>query len=315
MIKNHWYVVLDAAEVGRKPLGVKRFGERMVFWRDSKGQIVCQLDKCCHRGAQLSLGQVLGDCIECPFHGWQFDPTGRCTLVPSNGKSAPIPQKFAVKTYPVREAYGWIWLYWGDVQEGQELPPIRYFDELNDPRFGVATWQDPWPVHVTRAIENQLDVTHLSFTHKKTIGDPKRPVVDGPIFTWLDDVTRELLGSKEPSFEQDELLCFLTLHGDLHRRRLPQVSDVSLHALCLAEELPAQTTPFQSLRFVRLLFSLTHALRFCPHCPCDRTFDRQNWLDSHDFLGECGRNLHTLASYNKHLLCTSLFLRGTLCTS
>ena len=124
----------------------------------------------------------------------------------------------------------------------------------------------------------------------------------------------ELLGPKAPSFEQDELLCFLTLHGDLHRRRLPQVSDVSLHALCLAEELPAQTTPFQSPRSVRLLFSLAPSRHFCPHCPCDRTFDRQNLLDSHDFLGECGRNLHTLASYNKHLLCMSLFLRGTLCT-
>lgn len=193
MLRNRWYVVLDAAEVGKKPLGVKRFGERLVFWRDSQGKISCQLDKCCHRGAQLSLGQVLGDCIECPFHGWQFDAQGQCTLVPSNGKNAAVPKKFRVKSYPVQEAFGWIWLYWGDVEEGQELPDIRYFDELLDPRLKYATWQDMWPVHVTRSIENQLDVTHLSFTHKKTIGDAKRPVIDGPIFTWLDDETMHFL--------------------------------------------------------------------------------------------------------------------------
>lgn len=189
MIPNQWYVVLDAKEVGKKPLGVKRFGERMVFWRDSRGEVVCQRDKCCHRGAQLSLGQVLGDCIECPFHGWQFDQEGACTLVPSNGKNAKIPKKFRVKSYPVREEYGWIWVYYGEVEEGQELPPIEYFASLQDPAFGTATFQDEWPVHYTRSIENQLDVTHLAFTHKNTIGDPTRPVIDGPLFKWMDDKT------------------------------------------------------------------------------------------------------------------------------
>ena len=191
MLRNRWYIVLDAAEVGKKPLGVKRFGERLVFWRDSQGKVSCQIDKCCHRGAQLSLGRVLGDRIECPFHGWQFAPDGQCTLIPSNGKNAPIPKKFCVASYPVREAFGWIWLYWGDAKPEESLPALRYFDELQDPRFVHSTLQDLWPVHVTRSIENQLDVTHLSFTHKKTIGDAKRPVIDGPVFTWLDDDTMQ----------------------------------------------------------------------------------------------------------------------------
>ena len=73
MIPNQWYVVLDAAEVSKKPLGVKRFGVDMVFWRDAAGEIACQVDKCCHRGVRLSLGEVKGGCIECPFHAWKFD--------------------------------------------------------------------------------------------------------------------------------------------------------------------------------------------------------------------------------------------------
>ncbi len=117
------------------------------------------------------------------------------------------------------------------------------------------------------------------------------------------EITGELLGSLEPSFKQDELLCFLTLHGDLHRRRLPQVSDVSLHALCLAEELPAQTTPFQSPRSVRLLFSLTHALRFYPRGLHAHTLHTQSPLWMPDSRRECGRNLHTPANYNVVTLC------------
>ncbi|TNE50694.1 MAG: aromatic ring-hydroxylating dioxygenase subunit alpha [Deltaproteobacteria bacterium] len=189
MIRNRWYVVLDANEVKKKPLGVKRFGERMVFWRDSEGHVACQLDRCCHRGAQLSLGRVVGNCIECPFHGWQFNKDGACTLVPSNGSKAKVPKSFQVKSYPVREAYGWIWLFWGEVKEGQDLPAIEYFEAFKDENWSTATYQEEWPVHYTRSVENQLDVTHLAFTHKKTIGNINKPIVDGPVYIWLDDNT------------------------------------------------------------------------------------------------------------------------------
>lgn len=180
MIKNRWYVVLDAKEVGKKPLGVMRFGERLVFWRDSKGQVTCQVDRCCHRGAQLSIGKVVGDCIQCPFHGFLFDQGGQCTLIPSNGRAARVPKKFRVAGYPTREAHGWIWVYWGEVQEGEELPPLHYFDDI-DESFSYTTFAQEWPVHYTRSVENQLDLMHLAFTHKWTIGFGGRSIVDGPV--------------------------------------------------------------------------------------------------------------------------------------
>lgn len=39
MIRNLWYVVLESNEVGEKPIGVTRFGEKMVFWRDPNGLV------------------------------------------------------------------------------------------------------------------------------------------------------------------------------------------------------------------------------------------------------------------------------------
>ena len=39
---------------------------------------------CPHLGANLGVGgRVQGNCIECPFHGWQFDgETGQCVNIP-----------------------------------------------------------------------------------------------------------------------------------------------------------------------------------------------------------------------------------------
>ncbi|MEM1007959.1 MAG: aromatic ring-hydroxylating dioxygenase subunit alpha [Myxococcota bacterium] len=190
VIRDKWYVVLDVCEVPhKKPVGFTRFGQKMVFWRDQEGRVSCQADRCCHRGAQLSLGAIVGNCIECPFHGWRFDQRGQCTLVPSNGKNARIPKKFKIEHHHVREAYGWIWMYWGDVEDAESLPEIPFFEELKDKRFRTTSYQEEWPVHYTRSIENQLDVTHLAFTHRKTIGDINKPVVDGPLFQWTDEDT------------------------------------------------------------------------------------------------------------------------------
>ncbi len=60
MIPHQWYVVLESRQVGKKPIGVVRLGEKMVFWRDETGRVVCFRDRCVHRGVQLSQGQVIG---------------------------------------------------------------------------------------------------------------------------------------------------------------------------------------------------------------------------------------------------------------
>ena len=69
MIPNQYYIVLDSSQVRDKPIGVTRMGERLVFWRDKSGQVHCARDKCVHRGAALSKGQMLHDHLQCAFHG------------------------------------------------------------------------------------------------------------------------------------------------------------------------------------------------------------------------------------------------------
>jgi phenylpropionate dioxygenase-like ring-hydroxylating dioxygenase large terminal subunit len=188
MIPNQWYAVLESREVPRGiPVGVTRLGEKLVFWRDSSGTVTCQRDFCPHRGVALSAGKLKGDCILCPFHGFQYDSSGRCRLVPANGSAVPAPKVLHVHTYPTRETHDFIWMFWGEA-EG-ELPPIPWFEDL-DIGFCHLTYPYHWKTHYSRAIENQLDVVHLPFVHYNTIGRGNRTVVDGPIATLDGDILR-----------------------------------------------------------------------------------------------------------------------------
>jgi phenylpropionate dioxygenase-like ring-hydroxylating dioxygenase large terminal subunit len=179
MIRNQWYAVLDAKEIKPGKLtGVRRMGEQLVFWRTAEGEIVCMRDLCPHRGVALSTGKLIGNHLQCPFHGFEFEASGQCVLIPANGRNGPIPKAMRVATYLAREKHGFIWIWWGE-QRG-ELPPILFFDSI-DESFSYSTIRDHWKTHYSRAIENQLDVLHLPFIHRTTIGRGNKTVVDGPI--------------------------------------------------------------------------------------------------------------------------------------
>jgi len=191
MIPNQWYAVLDSNEVPKgKTIGVTRLGEKLVFWRDAQGKVSCLRDACPHRGVALSIGKVLGDHVQCPFHGFEFDTTGRCTLIPANGRNGPISREMKAFDYLTHEMHGFIFIWWGQPAGERspvgELAPPAWFTDIDD-SFSYATVHDPWTTHYSRAIENQLDVVHVPFIHANTIGRGVGPVVDGPMVDWLDE--------------------------------------------------------------------------------------------------------------------------------
>ncbi len=183
MIKNQWYAVLESKEVKKQLVAAKRFGEKMLFFRDNSGKINCIADKCCHRGASLALGKHMGNTVACPFHGIEYNEKGLVTKIPANGSNAPIPKNFKVKAYTVMEKSGFIWLWYGEEREA--YPPLHFFDELNDMCY--TSIKDPWAVHYSRCIENQLDVAHVPFVHYNTIGRGDKTVVNGPKVIFEED--------------------------------------------------------------------------------------------------------------------------------
>ncbi|MBP7263691.1 MAG: aromatic ring-hydroxylating dioxygenase subunit alpha [Spirochaetia bacterium] len=186
MIRKLWYAVLESRELGKRPLGVTRLGERLVFWRGADGKPVCFYDRCAHRGASLAQGKIVnGQRLQCPFHGLEYDPSGRCVLIPANGRNAPVPPQFRMKSYPCHEDHGIIWIWWGD-DPPVDLEAPEFFDDLKDMKSWM-TVVDPWDNHYTRVLENQLDVVHLPFVHHNTIGRGNKTLVEGPGFEWKGD--------------------------------------------------------------------------------------------------------------------------------
>ena len=176
--ENHWYVVLSSAELRRKPVDAKRLGRRMVFWRDAGNVAHAHEDRCPHLGAALSAGKVEDGRLVCPFHGFAFDGGGACRHIPANGCAGKIPKGMALTSFVLREAYGFIWLWHG--QACDSYPELPYFPELLEEGWRCRTDIVDWPVHYTRAIENQLDVAHLAFVHGAAMGQAGRSFVDGP---------------------------------------------------------------------------------------------------------------------------------------
>lgn len=179
IVPSGWYVVLEAQELkAGRALGVKRFGRDLVFWREAGGKAVAMADLCPHRSAKLSLGPVQNGCLACPFHGFEFEASGACRLVPETEKAAANLQ---VETFNCREEHGFIWLYWEREPENhiaddakklaeKQLPWFEALDEKNFGPHCIARSVSDWPIHISRCIENQLDYAHLPYVHRTTIG-------------------------------------------------------------------------------------------------------------------------------------------------
>ncbi len=196
MIKNQWYAVLSSHMLKRGGLiGARRFSEDLVFFRNSRGEAGCVMDICAHRGAALSGGCVSGDHIRCPFHGIEYDVEGRCVHIPSEGKASSMNfSRFHLKNYPVREIGGVIFVWYGDKEPCGE-PDI--FDIMTDPSYTYDHTEDNWNVHYSRVIENQLDVSHLAFVHRTTIGRGNKTVAHGPLVVWKDENTLQTSANNE----------------------------------------------------------------------------------------------------------------------
>jgi phenylpropionate dioxygenase-like ring-hydroxylating dioxygenase large terminal subunit len=106
--------------VKSKPISVQVLGEKIMLRRE-KGQVYALHDRCPHRGVPLShpmATQEFSGTWSCCYHGWTFDlASGELVAAITDGPDSPIAGKCRVRTYPVEERLGLVWLYIGDNPE------------------------------------------------------------------------------------------------------------------------------------------------------------------------------------------------------
>ena len=166
MIINNWYVAAQSHEVADVPFHVRMLGCDFVVFRDTSGMAACLSDVCCHRGASLSRGKRVGDCVQCPYHGWEYASDGRVRRIPPLGDDVKIPARARVDSYPVEERYGLIWVFLGNLPAGERpaLPELlpEYGDDTN---WRMTRYQRDWNVNWARLKENLADASHLYLVH------------------------------------------------------------------------------------------------------------------------------------------------------
>lgn len=166
-VKNAWYVASWASEVSRELKAITILERPVVLYRTSAGEAVAMEDRCCHRRVPLSLGSVVGDNVQCGYHGYTFAPSGACVEIPNQKQ---IPPSAKVQTFPVHEKHHLIWIWMGDPSLADK-GLIPNFSALDD---SSHAWKGDY-LHASanyRLITDNLsDLSHLTFVHKSTIGN------------------------------------------------------------------------------------------------------------------------------------------------
>ncbi len=211
-----WYRLTNSESVQRGQVRyIECLGKQFVLWREQHGGAIRLMDAFCpHLGANLARGRVRGDCIECPFHLWQFSGEGNVERVPY---SQHPPAGAPAKTYRLEEVHGQLFLYHqagrsSDDPEG--LPPYQVprIPEVDD---GSFVWRGHRNVgrvkmHIIEIAENAVDTAHFQALHGQfrlpwtQIPVPKIEIIHGAKWTldeespWLmhfdDDVILRIFG-------------------------------------------------------------------------------------------------------------------------
>ena len=173
-LRNAWYAAIWSKDLGEQPIARTIIGEKLALFRGASGRAAALADRCCHRAAPLSRGEVVGDTLRCGYHGLRFGADGACIEVPVQTQ---VPPGAAVPAYVTVERTNVVWVWMGDPARADpaKIPDLPWLDS--------AEWTTtPGYLHVEAnaqlLIDNLLDFTHVAYLHRGTIaGDPREATV------------------------------------------------------------------------------------------------------------------------------------------
>ncbi len=163
---NYWYAVAKSDELGRGQVTeVVFWGSSVAVYRDDLGQVRAIENRCAHRQVKLSLGSVEGERIVCPYHGWKYDADGKLAEVSHELFGRDMP-KCRLRTYPARERYGLVWVFFGDAERAYQVA-MPEIPELEGPdRWACVPIAFTCKAHHSMIIDNVSDFTH-AWLHRK----------------------------------------------------------------------------------------------------------------------------------------------------
>jgi phenylpropionate dioxygenase-like ring-hydroxylating dioxygenase large terminal subunit len=162
---DFWYVVEESRLLRAGDLLSRRvLGEWLAVYRDAEGRATAVRDRCLHRSAQLSRGQVRGGELTCPYHGWVYGAAGAVVAIPSLGRDSHKIGGRCAKRYATCERDGFVYVRLSDA-------PAEPLEPFAMPHYGERGWktlrlQNRFRNNVTNCAENFVDIPHTAYVHK-----------------------------------------------------------------------------------------------------------------------------------------------------
>lgn len=164
---NNWYMAGWSSELRpNEMLARKIAGLPLVLYRPSDSDIAALLDQCCHRGYPLSKGELIEGAIRCGYHGLTYGADGGCIRVPGQSR---IPRAAKVRAFPTVEQDGIVWVWTGDEAQADPKAIVR-FSWHNSTHWHWAGRHVYYRAPQELIYDNLLDLTHVGYVHKSTIG-------------------------------------------------------------------------------------------------------------------------------------------------
>ena len=164
--RNYWYIAAFGTEVGRQLLPRSLLSLPVVLFRRRDGQVIALEDRCPHRRISLSLGRLIEDRVQCGYHGLEVDDRGKCVRIPGQDS---IPAQVSVRSYPIVERDGFVWIWPGDATAA-DPKAIPSYPMCTDARMAGKPMLVQVNANARLLIENVLDLSHIAFVHLNTVG-------------------------------------------------------------------------------------------------------------------------------------------------
>lgn len=197
-LRHFWHPVCTLSELaasnekGEGPIGRILLDEPIVIARID-GVIVAMRDRCAHRFAKLSGGKIVGDKLQCPYHGWQYNSQGKCARIPAAPGDA-IPRRAMTPAYECETKYDIVWVRLDSSWDATSIP---YCSAWENPEFKKIIVAEPydWESSAQRRWENFTDFSHFAYVHPGTLYDP---AYSEPAIVPVDRVDGDLRFFMEP---------------------------------------------------------------------------------------------------------------------
>ncbi len=246
-LANHWHPIAKSTDLTESPGRFTLLGTDLVAFRTSDGVSVFT-DLCIHRGTALSLGYVEEGILHCGYHGWAYDGTGACVLIPSLPPGSPIPPRARAISHQVQEAFDLVW-----VALDAPIGPVPDFPdgEWHDPAYrSIVSHHYQWKTSAGRAVENFMDISHFAFVHEGVLGSREATEVAEHHVDQRGDGLYYFLEAPEPAnlhSKPGEVIrweYFLTGPFTIHLRKTVPSGDVTLVSLVASPTSDASTDMF-----------------------------------------------------------------------